>query len=152
MLGIAKNKRGWITVLEATIAVMLISGVLMIVYTKQGVGDAPVQDYIFSLQKQVLSDISFRSELRLLVLEENETALSDFVSTKIPTAYNYSVKICPLNSTTNFCTLDVEEVRATQEKDLFAEEIIISAELDPTSPGVGTYMPMKVRLFIWENR
>lgn len=147
-----KNKRGWITVLEATISVMLISGVLMIVYTKQGADEAPVQDYIFSLQKQILSDISFRSDLRLLVLEENQSIISDFVGTKVPLAYNYSVKVCPLDSQTNFCTLDVEEVRATREKDLFAEEIIISAELDPDNPGNGTYMPMKVRLFIWENR
>ncbi|MBU2576678.1 MAG: hypothetical protein KKF50_03070 [Nanoarchaeota archaeon] len=147
-----KNKRGWITVLEATIAVLLVSGVLMIVYVRQGTDESPVQDYIFSLQKQILSDISFRSDLRTYVLEENEIALNEFVNSKVPPAYGYSVKICNLDGSTGFCKLNETEVIETREKALFIEELIVSAELDPTIPGDSIYEPKKVKLFIWENR
>jgi len=145
-----KNKRGWITILEATIAVMLVSGVLVVVYVRQGTDDSPVQDYIFSLQRQILSDISARSDLRTFVLEENETALNVFVGSKVPSAYRYSLKVCRLESDTDFCRLNTTEVIETREKDLFAEEIVVSSELgNGTNP---LYEPMKVRLFIWENR
>ncbi len=147
---VINNKRGWITVLEATIAVMLVSGVLIVVYVKQGTDDSSVQDYIFSLQRQILADISARSDLRTLALEENETALNVFVNSKVPLAYRSSLKVCRLGSETDFCKLNSTEVIETREKDLFAEEIVVSSEL-----GNGTiplYEPMKIRLFIWENR
>jgi hypothetical protein len=151
MVGMNKNKRGWITVLEATIAVMLVSGVLVVVYTKQGTDDSPIQDYIFSLQKQVLSDIAFRADLRAHVLEKNETALNDFVSSKVPPAYRYSLKICELDSTIDHCKLNTTEVTETREKNIFSDEIIISSDLgDGTSAPI--YSPMKARLFIWEDR
>ena len=144
------NKRGWITILEATIAVMLVSGVLVVVYTKQDADEVSIGDYVFSLQKQVLSDISARGDLRTLALEKNEVALNVFVGSKVPTAYSYSLKVCSLRDNTYYCILDVEEVRATREKDLFAEEIVVSADLgNGTAP---LYEPMKVRLFVWENR
>jgi len=145
-----KNKRGWITILEATIAVMLVSGVLVVVYVKQGTDDSPVQDYIFSLQRQILSDISARSDLRTLALEENEIALNVFAGSKVPIAYRYSLKLCGLENTADNCILNETEVRETREKDLFVEEIIISSELgNGTTP---LYVPMKVRIYIWENR
>ncbi len=65
---VMRNKRGWIRILEATIAVMIVSGVLVVVYSRQvDRGIAPA-DYFFSLQRQILADISSRSDLRLAVL------------------------------------------------------------------------------------
>lgn len=146
-----KNKRGWITVLEATIAVMLVSGVLVVVYVGQDSDETPIEDYIFSLQKQILLDIASRSDLRNSVLIGNQTALDIFASSKVPTAYKSSVKVCNLSSTTDHCKLNTSEVAETYGKDLFVEGIIVSSEL-----GNGTtapiYLPKKVKLFIWENR
>jgi hypothetical protein len=147
-----KNKRGWITILEATIAVMLVSGVLVVVYIQQGSDDSSFEDYIFSLQKQILSDVSMRSDLRTLVLEENETALNVFVDSKVPSAYRHSIKVCRLESLSNFCKLNSTEVVETQGKDIFAEEIVVSSELNSTDPSKSQYNATKVRLFIWENR
>jgi len=147
---VIKNKRGWITILEATIAVMLVSGVLIVVYVRQSADESPVHDYIFSLQKQILSDISVRSDLRTFALEKDEVALNVFAGSKVPPAYRYSLKVCRLENTAENCILNETEVRETREKDLFAEEIVISSDLgDGTSP---IYEPMKVRLFVWENR
>jgi len=147
---VINNKRGWITVLEATIAVMLVSGVLMVVYIKQDTDDSPVQDYIFNLQKQILADISMRGDLRTLALEKNETELNIFVGLKVPLAYRYSLKVCRLESENDFCKLNSTEVIETRGKEIFAEEIVISSELgNGTSP---IYSATKVRLFIWENR
>ena len=145
-----KNKKGWITILEVTISVLLISGVLMVVYVKQSSDESPVQDYIFSLQKQILSDIAIRSDLRILVLNENEEELNNFVGLRVPPAYRYSLKVCALENTADNCKLNTTEVIETLEKDVFAEEIVISSELGDGTNSI--YEPMKVRLFIWENK
>jgi len=144
------NKRGWITVLEATIAVMLVSGVLMVVYVKQDTHDSSVQDYVFSLQRQILADISARSDLRTLALKENETELNIFVGSKIPTAYRSSLKVCRLESNDDFCKLNYTEVIEAREKEVFVEETVISSELVTGASAI--YEPMKVRIFVWENR
>lgn len=147
---INKNKRGWITVLEATISVMIVSGVLMIAYANQGIVESSEEEYIFGLQKQVLSDISFRSDLRIIVLEANETKLSNFVGSKIPPAYRYYIKICDLDSTTDHCKLNSSEYVEIRDKNLYVEEIIISANLGNGTSAV--YEPKKVKLYVWENR
>ena len=148
-----KNKRGWITILEATIAVMLVAGVLIVVYSRQGEEDTSLQDYVFSLQKQILMDIASNSEWRTLVLAGDVDGTVDgFVGGKIPPAYGYSLKICKLDGTEGFCKLDTDEVIATMDKEIFVEEIVISAELDAENSEESVYGPMKVRLFVWEGR
>jgi len=142
-----KNKRGWITILEATMAVLIVSSVLLVVYSKQADKGIGPEDYIFSLQKQVLMDISSRSDLRDFVLDEGEDSLdslNDFVGGKIPRAYGYSLKVCDLRSN-NYCKLGAEDIGKTKDKDLFVEQIIIASNGD-------NYDPKKVKLFIWENR
>ena len=77
---IIKNKRGFVRILEATIGVLLVSSVLLAVYINQ----QPPQflssgDYIYNLQKQILLDISSRSDLRGYVLRwENGEDYCDY--------------------------------------------------------------------------
>ena len=148
--GISKNKRGWITILEATIAVMLVSGVLVTVYSRQVVDRDSLEDFIVSMQKQVLADISGRADLRLLVLEEKKLELEVYVDSKIPSAYRYSLKLCNLDSPTDHCKLNRSEVIETRDKDTYADEVIIAADL---GDGINyIYAPKKVRLIIWSSR
>ena len=146
-----RNKRGWIRILEATIAVMIVAGVLVVVYSKQadmGVGPA---DYFHSLQRQILLDISSSSDLRLLVLNGDEVGLNAFVGDEIPDAFGYYLRICGLGNVTDFCKIDdVGIVADIMDKDVFIEEIIVSADLGDGSNA--EYAPKKVRLFVWEMR
>ena len=71
------NKRGWIRILEATIAVMLVSGVLVVVYSRQVDRGVAPADYFYSLQRQILADISSRSDLRMAVLNVDVDDSSD---------------------------------------------------------------------------
>ena len=109
---VAKNKRGWMRILEATIAVMLVSG--------------------------VLSDINF-------------IALDSFINKKIPDIFGYSIRVCELGNTLDFCKMDSVTYIATIEKNVFVEDTIISSELG-TKNGAEVYAPKKLRLFIWEKK
>jgi hypothetical protein len=136
-----KNKRGWLRILEAVISIMIISSVLLIVYSGQS--QAPdISDRVYVLQKEVLADITLNSVLRENALESNVGALTRYADIKIPPAFNFSLKICDLEAV-GICKMTTEEIRETRDKNVFVEEIILSSNL-------GTYDPKKVRLFIWE--
>jgi len=130
---------------------MLVASVLVVVYVKQVDSAAGPADYFHSLQRQILMDVSSSSDLRLLVLNDDEDGLDSFVGGKVPSAFGYYVRICELGSLTDFCKIsDSGVVAEIRDKAVFVEEIVISADL-----GNGTnaeYAPKKVRLFVWENR
>lgn len=156
---IRKNKRGWIRILEATIAVMIVSGVLVVVYSKQvDRGIAPA-DYFFSLQRQILADISGRSDLRLAILnvieetgnDGNFSMIDDFINGKVPNAFGYSLRVCDLGDEIDFCKMNADTYVATRDRDVFVEEIVISSELG-SGPDAVAGDPKKLRFFIWELR
>jgi len=153
-----KNKRGWMRILEATIAVMIVSGVLVVVYSRQvDRGIAPT-DYFYSLQWQILADISSRSDLRLAVLnvdnegsaDGNFSVINDFVNASVPEAFGYSLRVCDLGDDTDFCKMDSETYVATLDRDVFVEDIVVSSELgNGDNRVIGA---KKLRFFIWELR
>ena len=142
--------------MEATIAVMIVSGVLLVVYSKQIDRGVSPADYFGSLQGQILADVSSRNDLRLNVLsvinetseDSNFVALNNFVGGKIPSAFGYLLRVCVLGSETDYCKMDDATFIATMDKDIYVEEIIISAEL---GEGIAVYNPKKVKLFVWEG-
>jgi len=129
---------------------MVVAGVLVVVYAKQvdrGIGPA---DYFQSLQKQILMDVSSSSELRLMVLSGDEVALGLFVGDKVPDAFGYYVRVCGLGDVGDYCKIDdVSVVAEIKDKDVFVEEIVVSADLGDGSNA--DYNPKKVRLFVWER-
>ena len=139
-----KNKQGWIRILEATIAVLMVSGIMITVYSRHIDNSAGPGDYIYSIQKQILKDISSRNDLRNYVLTDNLEELDNYVSGKIPTAFNYSLKICNFTNPPEPCKLDAAEFIATRDKDVYVEELIISADFEH-------YSPKNVKLFLWER-
>ena len=153
------GKRGWLRILEATIAVLIVSGSLFVVYSRQVDRGVAPAEYFSSLEGQILADISERSDLRLNVLnvendnldysDSNFSVLNEFVKEKIPEAFGYSLQICDLNDNNDRCNMDPPTFIATRDKDIFTEEIMISAELGDGSDPV--YKPKKVKLYIWEG-
>ena len=147
-------------ILEATIAVMLVSGVLVVVYSRQVDRGVTPTDYFYSLQRQVLSDISFRSDFRLAVLNVENDSIDDgnfsvvynFVNGTVPGAFGFSLRVCDLWNTTDYCKLDRETYIDTMEKDVFVEETIISSELGTGDDAVPPTKAKRLRFFIWEKR
>ena len=157
---IRKNKRGWMRILEATIAVMIVSGVLVVVYSKQVDRKIAPAEYFFKLQRHILSDIYSRTDLRLAVLNSyndsdpndgNFSIISDFIGGRTPGAFNYSLRICDLGDETDRCKMKNSDYIATLEKDVFVEDTIISADLGDGTNAVYTN-GKKLRFFIWELR
>jgi len=153
-----RGKRGWIRILEATVAVLIVSGVMLTVYSGQSGGsEASTSDYSHSLQEEILADIIIDSEKRLDVLRVvNDTPgdpaydrLDAFVDDRIPNSFGYLFRVCELGDEFDYCKMDAEMFIATIDKDVFVEETVISSELGDGSDAL--YAPKKVRLFFWEG-
>lgn len=134
------DKNGWIRILEATIAIMLVSGVLLVMYSRS-VEEEDIYERVYSLQKEVLLDIATLNDLRAAALNNDVKKLNEHAGLKIPLAFKYSVKVCELES--NSCNLNVTEIRKTRNKDVYAEQVIIAG-------GHDVYDPKKVKIFLWE--
>ena len=137
-----KGKKAWIRILEAAIAILIIVGVLLVVYSRN-VGEKDLGDYMYQLQREVLKDISLNDELRAKVFADNEIGLEEYAREKIPTAFDFDIRICKL---VDESTKDIVPCKMTHyvEKDVYAEEIIVAGDFN-------IYEPRKVRLFVWES-
>lgn len=145
--------------LEATIAVMIVAGVLLTVYVQRPSREVAADNYFYSLERQILADVALGSDLRLHVLnltnedlsDVNYVALDGFVGRKIPGVFGYAIRVCDLGASGDFCKIeDVDIIRMIMDRDVFAEEVVISAELGDGSDSM--YEPRKLRLFVWEVR
>jgi hypothetical protein len=139
-----RNKRGWIRILEATIAVMVIAGVLLVVYSGEVEESTARQDSIFILQKQILNQISHKDDFRALVLESSgeSTELDNYAREVLGNSLNFSLRICDLTTPASACNMNSDDFISVMDREIYVEEIIISGNY-------ATYNPKVVRLFVW---
>ena len=141
-----RNKRGWIKIVEAFIAVLLIAGVLLFVINKGYIGKKDISEQVYKVQLSVLREIELNSDFRYQILEEGEKLgqgtpivpeeVVNTIEDRIPDYLTCESKICELDQ---MCP-PTEEVPI--EKDIYAQSVAISAE--------GTkYGPVQLKLFCW---
>ena len=139
-----KNKRGWIKIVEAFVAILLITGVVLIVIGKGDVGTDDSFSTIHDIEISILRDIQLNDALRedILLASPLPIMWSNFPSgveariiEKTPSQLECAAQICNLEDE---CVLD------DKETDVFAESVIISATLD-------TFSPRNLKLFCWRK-
>jgi hypothetical protein len=153
-----RNKRGWIRILEATIAVMIVSSVLIVVYSKQVDRGESETDFFYGVQQGLLADIWSRNDLRLNVLntvednsgDGNFVVLDNHIAGKVSDSFGYLLRVCELGGDIDGCAMDDGTYIATLDKSVFVEEVVISSELG-SGEGAQIYNPKRVRLFMWEG-
>lgn len=131
------NKRGWIRIVEASLAIIIIFGVLIVLNASKN------NNYTIDLSDKIpplLEKIALNETLREKIVSginvsetENESMVIISESIKNP-RINYSFKICNLNE---FCTLE-----PYPNAEVFAGERIISSSLNRIAP-------VKIKLFLW---
>jgi hypothetical protein len=153
-----RGKKGWIRILEATIAVLIVSGAIIAVYSNHPSRGDSLEEQAYSLQRQILDEVAMDEGLRLAVLnvetdlpgDTNYDVLNEYVAEEIPDGFGYLLRVCIMGDETDFCKMDGMTFTATQDYDVFVEDVLISAEIGNGS-GEEVYLPKKVRLFFWEG-
>jgi len=136
------GKRGWIRIMEASIAIMILGGVLLVVFNNQA-PNTDSSDYIRSIMHEVVDQVYSDETLVNYVLSENETMLNSYVGANIPNVFlNYSLLICDLTNPIASCELNSELQDYLVDRDLYVEDIIVSSNLTE-------YNPKLVRFYVW---
>lgn len=131
-----KNKKGWIKIAEAFIAVVLIATVVITLYTRQPTRTS--NEVIIRTESSLLSEIAQSEDMRTAVLRgsgEDITNIENFIQQRIPGNLNFTIKICVPD---DICGID------QYRKEIYADDRIISSTLHE-------YDPKKLKIFMWEN-
>lgn len=130
------NKRGWLRIFEAVISIMLVTSVVLVLYSKQQKTD--ISDQIYSLEKKVLDEISYNESLRNSALSGDNTTLTNFAISKVPKIFNTSISVCDLNLE-SYCRLSL-----VVDKNIYVSESVLSSNIT-------SYSPKRVRIYVWER-
>ncbi len=138
-----RNKKGWIKIVEAFVAVLLLAGVMIVVG-----GANPQKESLFEraheIQIEILREIQLNDSLRAEIIGTNgEVRWEDFpsetkqkIQDKKPAWFeDCQAKICDSGES---CELD-----EPQEENVFSESVIISANITE-------YNPRVLKLFCWD--
>jgi hypothetical protein len=137
-----KNKRGWIEIVEAFVAILLIAGVFLVILNKQALGKEDISEQIYIIQLSILREIetntAFRAEIVAMI--NLPLAVPDDIQEKIDARTpNYLVctgRVCAISDK---CTLS-----SPSEKDVYAQEVTITSTLE-------TLSYKKLKLFCWKK-
>lgn len=142
--GMTIKKRGWIRILEAVLAIILVSSVLIYVVVKNQVNvqNEKLAERVANLQDNVLDGIAQSSTLRNATLNSNFSLLEEYVISQLDGSFNYSLGICEIRAPVCPPQSPYRESQITTTSDLFVDERIISSTLD-------NYNPKILRLYIW---
>jgi len=137
------NKRGWLRIVEASLAIIIVLTVLFIISQKTRPLQSP-QD-MTDKAKAILDEIASTPSLRESVVlypsaETTRDTLNAFLRRRLPdTTINYELRICPL---TDVCG-KTEYVSG----DVYVAERVISTVVESQA-----YSPQKIKLFLWRSR
>ena len=137
------NKRAWIRILEALVAVGIIGGIIIMVIGEQRIQQANLTPKIYVAERAMLSSVQRNNSLRTEILntsvpvEQGEAGfpqdVSDYIKVRTPEYINCTSKICNL---TNSCNLK------TQDNEIYSRAVAITTNSTE-------YKPRQLRLFCW---
>jgi len=142
-----RNKRGWIRVVEAFAAILILAGIILIVVGNQGIKKTDNSEQIRNSEISILREVQLNETFRTEILSvSGQIEWSNF-STYAPLTKSYiegerpnylycSAKICDPG---DFCLLNTNE-----EKNIYAESVTISSTLNNFNPKV-------LKMFCWEK-
>ena len=135
------NKKGWIKIVEAFIAVLLVAGVLLVVINRGYVGRTDISEQVYQAELAVLREIELDSKLRKQILEadidgEVPANVVNKINERMPDYLTCESKICELKV---ICEMD-----RYIDKDVYAQSVAIATEGD--NPNF-----RQLKLFCWTD-
>lgn len=136
-----KNRKGWIRLVEALVAILLILGVAMIALDKEYIEKTDITPKVYLTETAILREIQLNESFRDYILdtvedvefEDFRSDLNGFIIKRIPDYLICTSKICGIQES---CDMDLGE------KDIYVQSVMIAAN-------TGTYNPRQIKLFCW---
>lgn len=127
-----QNKKAWIRIAEAAIAIMLLASVILVIVGRQ-VEQQDLGEMMYKLQQNILDEASRNDTVRNAVLSGNTLPVNSFIVERLPSGMNFTTKIC-----------NPEEACESElpSKEVYADDVLISSTLQQ-------YQPKKLKFFVW---
>jgi len=131
-----RNKKGWLRIIEAFIAILIITGGVLVVLSKKSIDNNSL-DRVYEKQKYLLDIIIKDDTSREYILQEDTGNLNSIIQNMIPNNWNFTISICEISDICNN-----PDPPAPKDKEVYATEIIVTSTLNE-------YNPKKLRFFVW---
>ena len=132
------NKRGWLRIVEASVGILIVVGVLLTLYAQQA-DTKDLSAEIYELQIYILNEIAENYRNDILNSNEPTSDMISFATGKIPANFNFVIRICGIKEV---CGLGED---GPEYGNVYTEERVVSANLEK-------YYPKKIKLYIWEGQ
>lgn len=143
-----KNKRGWIRIIEAFTAILIISGIILLVLSGQGLKSPDQSTVISNSEISILNGIQLNNTLRAEILATSGKVVWNNFSTDAPQTQTYindqrpstldcAAQICDQGSSCLF-------TNGIDDKSVYAESVTITSTISEFNPRV-------LKLFCWEK-
>jgi hypothetical protein len=131
-----KNKKAWVRIFEAFVAVVLIFGfALFSIYNKS----SDDSEEIMKLQENVINSIISDNKLRNELLAENVSGTENKIRLMVPGWISYRARVCDVSEV---CYAQIPpEILASKE--IYSSEALILSNLT-------TFSDKKLKLFFWK--
>lgn len=143
------NKRGWIRIVEAMVAILLITGTILVLINKNNEDNPRLVENIYNFQISLVREIQLDESLRtnILLVDQDNLPLdwADFsnnglsglmskINSRTPSYLECEAKICELDK---ICSLN-----KLLDKNIYSQSVAITATRD-------IYSPRQLKLFCW---
>jgi len=132
------NKKGFIRILEAIFAIMLIMGAVLIIISNN-LQTSDISEEAYEKQRYILEIISNNESMRNEIISPDGDLgkTNEFIKKTMPSSWKYSV-----------CVTSVDQICSPgdvpNDKELYVSETIISSSLE-----IDYTASKKLRLFVW---
>lgn len=144
-----ENKRGWMKIIEAFSAILIIWIVLLTIINKNDIREHDISTKAYNGEILVLRMIQLNTTLREQVISSTNLPLNSLennfpsevnstITTKIPVFLSCLAQICTLE---NDCTFE-SQANLPKDKDIYVQGVIITST-------ASTYAPKNLKLFCW---
>ena len=128
------DRKAWLRILEAFIAIMIIISAVLVIISRQG-QKTDISDNVYEKQRQILDIISKNDSLRADVLNNQKTNINNAIVKMVSATWDFAVEICNLDA---ICNSEL----TPHDKEVYVSEVVITSNLT-------MYNPKKLKLFVW---
>ena len=139
------NKKGWIKIVEAFVAIILIASVLLIILNKSDFQQTDDKK-IYEIELSILREIQTNTTMRDAIMNANAPIelyddgfpliVKNQLISRIPNQLECNAKICAGGDDCN--------LRNAPQKDIYSQKILITATLTQ-------YNPTQLKMFCWSK-
>jgi hypothetical protein len=132
------NRKGWVRIVEAFFAVLIILGAVLVIMEKQ-IQQVDISDVVYEKERSILNVIVNNDSLREDILGGDMTNVNDTITQNFPNTWAFTTNVCNLDEACNENTPD--------DRDVYVSETLITASLTQFPEG----RSKRLKLFVWRK-